>query len=135
MKRMAFRVVDHVLVLIHAAEDPSDDEWALYLKEIKRQGTNLLPQIVVTEGGRPNLLQRKLLTDVLAGRVVKVAVLSDQTMVRGVVTAISWFNRDIKAFSGNNLMGAMTYLDVPDRLFRVIQSVTTGLRDELKRAA
>lgn len=134
-KRMAFRVVDRVLVLVHAAEDPGDDEWMEYVQEIKRQGSVLLPQIVLTDGGRPNSTQRKLLTDVLAGRGMKVAVLSASTLVRGVVTAISWFNRDIRSFEPHALGHALEYLGVPTSQDATIQAALTALRGRVAKAA
>lgn len=135
MRRMAFRVVDQVLVLVHAEQDPSDDEWMEYVLEIKRQGTLLLPQVVFTAGGRPNSVQRKMLTDVLAGRGMKVAVLSVSTMVRGVVTAISWFNRDIRAFDPSELHRALDYLGVPPAQAGLIQVALDSLRGKLAKAA
>lgn len=135
MKSMNFKVLDKVLVLVHTAENPNDEEWMSYVREIQRQGKDLLPQIVLTEGGRPNTVQRKALTDVLAGRSVKVAVLSEQAMVRGVVTAIGWFNKDIKAFSPSNLSPAMSYLGLSEAHRFVIEGSLSFLRGNLAKAA
>jgi hypothetical protein len=135
MKRMAFKVVDRVLVLAHGFDDPSDDEWFAYVSEIKRQGNELLPQVVLTDGGRPNSVQRKMLTDVLAGRGMKVAVLSKSTLVRGVVTAISWFNRDIRPFEVHELHEALGYLGVSSSQRALVESVLTTLRGHTAKAA
>ena len=134
-RRMAFRVVERVLVLVHDAECPGDEEWFSYVQEIKRQGAFLLPQVVLTQGGRPNSVQRKLLTDVLGGRGMKVAVLSDHTMVRGVITAIGWFNRDIRAFESQDLAGAIAYLGLPKEHLGLVRGAIAGLQGELTKKA
>jgi hypothetical protein len=132
---MAFKVMDRVLVLAHGVDDPTDDEWFAYVTEIKRQGADLLPQVVLTEGGRPNSVQRKMLTDVLAGRGMKVAVLSKSTLVRGVVTAISWFNRDIRPFEVHELHEAIAYLGVSITQRAQIDLALTALRGQMAKAA
>jgi hypothetical protein len=134
-RRMAFKVVDRVLVLVHDADCPGDEEWFSYVQEIRRQGAFLLPQVVLTEGGRPNSLQRKLLTDVLGGRGMKAAVLSDNTMVRGVITAISWFNRDIRAFGALDLAGAIAYLGLPTEYQGLVRGTIASLQGELTKKA
>ena len=131
----AFKVVEGVLVLVHDEDCPGDEEWFTYVQEIKRQGAFLLPEIVLTRGGRPNSLQRKLLTDVLGGRAMKVAVLSDHTMVRGVITAISWFNRDIRAFGAQDLPGAIAYLGLPMAHLGLVRGTIASLQEELTQKA
>jgi hypothetical protein len=131
MKNMAFKVTGHVLILAHTSINPSDEEWISYVREVRRQGSMLLPQIVFTEGGHPNSVQRKVLVEALAGRSVRVAVLSDLVSVQGVVTAIGWFNRDIKSFAPANLAAAMHYLDIPYDHYVLIESTLSLLRSYL----
>jgi hypothetical protein len=76
-----------------------------------------------------------MLTDVLAGRGMKVAVLSKSSLVRGVVTAISWFNRDIRPFEPHELYEAIEYLGVQKTQRLLIESALTTLREHTATAA
>ena len=89
-------------------------------------------QLVATKGGGPTSTQRKYLNDLLAGRHVPVAVMSSSTAVRGVVTALSWFNRKIKAFPPEGLADALTYLEIPNPI-AFIRHEMAKLRTSLGR--
>jgi hypothetical protein len=52
-------------------------------------------------------------------------------MVRGIVTAISWFNPGIKAFSTLQIPAALKYLDFPDDQHGPILAEIARLKQKL----
>lgn len=133
MKNMAFKVIDRMFIVVYGSHDPTDEEWLNYLEDVKRHGIDRTMQLIATEGGGPTSTQRKILNDLLAGRHVPVAVMSGSTAVRGVVTALSWFNRKIKAFPPEGLADALSYLEIPQSRIVLIEREMTRLRASLGR--
>jgi hypothetical protein len=126
--RMAFMVIDRMFLLVHGAEDPTNEEWALYLDAIQRHGVDRTMLLVYTDGGGPSAMQRRYLNELLNGRTVPVAVLSDSAKVRGLVTVMSWFNPQIRAFSPAELVVALAYLEVPTSRAELIEREKYELR-------
>jgi hypothetical protein len=132
MKNMAFKVVDRLFIVVYGTGDPTDDEWRHYLKVVEQHGIDRTMQLVFTEGGRPTSSQSGYLNDrVLKGRTVPVAVLSASAGVRARVTALSWFNRKIRAFSPSAIRDALAYLEIPASRTELIGRELDKLRDEL----
>src|SRR5690606_6571718 len=71
--------------------------------------------LIVTEGGGPNAMQRGALDEAvgLENHPAKTAVVTVSMIARGIVTAIGWFSKGIKAFSTNQLPAALDYLEIP----------------------
>jgi hypothetical protein len=113
MKNVAIKVIDRLFIVVYGATDPTDEEWGDYLKLVERHGIDRTMQLVFTQGGGPSSAQVRLLNELLAGRPVPVAVVSGSPRVRATVTALSWFNRRIKAFSPVALPEALAYLGIP----------------------
>jgi hypothetical protein len=113
------RSVD-LFVVIHPNRPPSDDEWLAYLRSWSGHDMSRMRTLVFTDGGGPNASQRKLATEALAGKESMTAVVSSSSMVRGVVTALSWFNPKIKAFSPEEAPRAFDYLRIqtPEEIAR-----------------
>jgi hypothetical protein len=125
---MAIKVVDRLFIVVYGPDGPSDEEWNGYLKDVERHGIDRTQQLIVTPGGGPNAAQRGTLNALLAGRSVPVAVMSDSARIRGVVTALSWFNRSIRAFPPNGLHDALAYLEIPATRGDLIQREILRLR-------
>lgn len=104
MRTMAYDVVGDLIITVHTESAPSDAEWKGYveaLREVVRTTADYarLRNIVFSDGGAPNSLQRKVVNDIIAGRdPIPVALVSGSALARGVVTALAWFNPKIKAF-------------------------------------
>ncbi len=75
----------------------------------------------VTEG------QRKAATQVFASK--KVALVNDDRLTRGIVTALGWLGLRIKCFDWDRLREAVEYLDVPSRSVDEIAAVALRLRE------
>jgi hypothetical protein len=131
MKTMAVKVVDRLFIVVYGAAAPSDEEWGAYLRLVERHGVEQTLQLVFTDGGEPTTAQRRRLSELLAGCTVPVAVLSGSPRVRVTVTALSWFNRRIKAFPPSGLRDALAYLEVPASREGLIEREVSILKREI----
>lgn len=139
MKTMAFGKVDKLVVVVHSRKPPADDEWEDYIQFNLRTYTpgDTLKYLVVTDGGAPTAAQRMILNEKLSEYVrgntnlLRSAIVTSSTFVRGVVTALSWFNSGICAFSPQNLEDAMNYLEIPAQYHAEIRILIKKLRTNL----
>jgi hypothetical protein len=128
---MVISVIDQLFIVVYGTEDPSDDEWCGYLDLMKRHGIERTRQLICTEGGAPSATQRHDLNDLLDGRALPVAVMSSSSRVRGMVAALSWFNRKIRSFPPEGLRDALEHLEVPTSRTDLIDREIRGLRRSL----
>jgi hypothetical protein len=133
MKNVAIKVVDRLFVVVYGTAAPSDAEWDGYLAQVERQGVERTVQLIYTDGGEPTAGQRQRLNDLLAGRMVPVAVVTSDARVRRTVTVLSWFNRKIKAFRPGELCEALAYLEIPQSRAELIDEEVRTLRASLGR--
>ena len=139
-RTIAFSFVEpRTVVLVHARENPTDEEWRAYVDALRnwvdRVGERLV-SLVVTEGGGPNTVQRTDLNDTLlkAHGSFATAVITDSRVVRGMVTAMSWFNSGIRAFAPKQLGDAVGYLELDDREHQAALAAVDHLRAQLDLA-
>lgn len=122
-----------VLVTVHSAEPPSDEEWARYLEASKSHLGFLRASLIITDGGGPNSRQRALLTERYPEfGPVPVAVVSDSPLTRGIVTALHWLGKNIRAFRPTALADAFEYLAVPGPETEALLHRVAVLRSELR---
>lgn len=113
---MVWAFVENMLLVVSGSNDPSDLEFANYQKFCLEKWPQTSGYcMVVTAEGSLNAKQRDWVNKFLKSRTIlpKVAIITDSTMVRGIVTALSWFNAGTKAFSPAKINDALSYLDVP----------------------
>ncbi|NUP05419.1 MAG: hypothetical protein HOW73_05090 [Polyangiaceae bacterium] len=127
---MRFEQFGDTVAMVHTADPPSDEEWDAYLASQRAHWSARV--LVFTEGGGPTTLQRGRLNDALAGRIVKTAVVSSSAVIRGIVTALSWFNPGIKSFLPNEASAALRYLGVAVEDQAGLMQKVTRLSKELK---
>jgi hypothetical protein len=121
--------VGEVMLVAHTAKPPDQREWDAYVAALVKRDVEKLRSLVFTDGGAPNTAQRSQLNKALEGKTSTGAVVSPSTMVRGVVTALSWFNPKIRAFAPNEVNDAFAYLDIRDPKDTAL--IRTGM-DELR---
>ena len=132
MKHMAYKVIDRLFLVVLSNAEPTDEEWTDYLAAVERHGIDRTMQLIATDGGYPSSGQRRVLDDALAGRNVPVAVVTGRTGVRTVVTAMSWFNRKIRAFPPSGFRDAIAYLEIPASRTELIENEMELLKRELE---
>lgn len=130
---MSFSLYHTVLVAVHTKDNPTDEEWNSYVDFGRKQMGNYTSSLIISEGGGPNATQRGAMNDLLEANNFKgkVSVVTLNRLVRGIVTALSWFNPNVKAFTTVQIAAAIEYLEVPkahqDRLMAEIKR----LRDKV----
>ena len=125
MANMKHSVLDDLFILVHTEDPPSEKEWDAYLADLGRLagGIQKLTTLVFTKGGGPNVAQRAQLNKVLSGRPTRAAVISDARMPRVIVTALSWFNPEIRWFAEHRGIDALGYIGRPESADAVLAGV------------
>lgn len=131
--KMGFRVVGDLFVLVHRSDSPDDRTWNAYLAELETRRTRFpfIRTLVYTLGGAPSAAQRARMNSTLAGRKTPAAVLSHSGFVRGVVTALAWFNPGIRAFAPERASDALRYLELAPKEDEVVFAAIDALCREL----
>lgn len=107
---MAYRVVDNIFIVVHSKEAPTNEEWDSYLEYYGGHLDQCQRILVVSDGGGPNAVQRKKTSEAIKNTRTITAVCTDQMLVRGIVTALAWFNNKIEAFPKRNISDALKFL-------------------------
>jgi hypothetical protein len=113
MKNVAYKIIDNWLIAANGEVAPSEDEFREILALFKEIDRDRMRMLVFTKGGAPTAMHRKQLHAVLQGKDLTTAVVSDVYFIRGIVTAMSWFNNHIKVFPTSAIEEAFRYLEIP----------------------
>lgn len=122
-----------VLIAVHTRENPTDEEWNAYVDYGRKNIGAFSSCLIISEGGGPNTVQRGAMNDVLEANHFKgkVAVVTLNRIVRGIVTALSWFNPNVKPFTTLQIPAAIEYLGVPKDQHEGLLAEIKRLRDRL----
>jgi hypothetical protein len=127
-----------VLVSVWNRSQPTEEEWAIYLPEVRRAiadcrtNNDYLRFLVFTDGGAPSASQR---AKTLEGGLVKgtrTAVVTANRIARGIVTAFSWFDISMKAFAPQEIVKAFEFLKVPTIQHKVILAEARRLERQIE---
>ncbi|MET0594743.1 MAG: hypothetical protein ABW133_18725 [Polyangiaceae bacterium] len=112
-KHIAVELVGRTLVVVHDAMHPSDGDWQIYLDALRTHRDAIEAQLIVTDGGSPTAAQRRASLEYARGRPLPAtAVLTSSVLVRGVVSALSWFMKErIRAFAKTEMSDACAFID------------------------
>ncbi|HYD42420.1 MAG TPA: hypothetical protein VEB43_16445 [Anaeromyxobacter sp.] len=113
MKNVAFAVRGDVLLAVFGEGTPEDAEWEAYLAAYQTIPAGQAKVISFTRGGGPNSSQRMRLQEILQGRAQRCAVITRSRIARAIVSALAWFNPDVRAFAPERLDDALGFLDTP----------------------
>lgn len=115
-KTLCVEWVDGVMLIIHGKEDPTAKEWSAYCDyagATRRAAGGTMRTLVMTSSDvGPNAGQRAEYKKKVAGANNRVAVLSGGNVTRAIITVMSWFNPDMKAFGAADHAQALEYLGV-----------------------
>jgi hypothetical protein len=111
-KNMVTRRVDSLLILRENRETPTDEEWDYCLELLSTFAPNFseVKVLVMTAGGGPSTAQRARLSRVAQGHPLRVAVVSESTKVRFIVSSVALFLRDISSFRESEILEAYDHL-------------------------
>ncbi len=103
------------VVFLNSAKAPTDAEWEeamrIYRGIHQRRGFTHLKVFVVTDGGGPNTRQRGLFNTLANGQPYPAAIIMNNMLARGIITAFSFFNPKIRAFAPSNAAEACRHVD------------------------
>lgn len=106
---LEWSLVGNIMVVCIRPERVPDDTWARYLKSLReRPATKFLGVTIGTAD--VTSVQRKEMFEIVKAKSMQSAVVTDERLVRGIVTAASWFGIDVKAFSWAELPAAVLHL-------------------------
>lgn len=128
---MAYKVVDNVFIVVHSREAPSNEEWDEYLEYYVAHLDKCQRILVISDGGGPNAVQRKKTSEAIKNTKTMTAVCTDQMLVRGIVTALAWFNNKIEAFPKKNVAEALKFLGASEAAASRLMAEATRLRSSI----
>jgi hypothetical protein len=104
-------IADHVIALVHTANNPSDEAWESHFQvmyeAIGQDRFVELGYFVITAGGAPNARQRRTGNQRVRGRKMNRSIVTDSFFVRQLVKSWSWFAPGLLAFAPGELRRAM----------------------------
>jgi hypothetical protein len=128
-----------VVIWLHTAADPLPEEWALGVEKtcvLKSQGSiERIRGFVVSDGGAPNVAQRRQLGEIFGGRPNKVSLVTNSLanpVKRCVATAVSWINPAFKAVPPSRWRDALRHLDLEGEIASLL-AILRDLQKELPR--
>ena len=133
MQNVAFKLIGNYLICAYNELSPSEEDARKSLEVFKSLDLDKVKILTFTKGGAPTASQRKAINDVLHGRSLTTAVVSDSSLIRGIITAFSWFNTKIKAFSGSSIEDAFRYLDIPTSRWDFFAEEALKVQAEVER--
>lgn len=110
-----------ILVVVHGRAAPNKEDWAVVCQTVLAHYATARGQVVLSLGGMPNAAQRKQAIDQLPRGFIAppVAVLSNDLLLRGAITAMNWFLNDShRAFKPDDIAGVAAHLRVTDDVAR-----------------
>jgi len=126
---MAWRLENRLLVAVHGPKSPSNLEWQRFLTEAVERGQGAAMRIlIVSHGGGPDGEQRKQLARAIGNSPAPTIVMTRSALIRGITSALTFFNRSMKAVD----------LDAHDEAFQHLELDAKervrayGLRTELE---
>jgi len=107
---MSFGCAGRIFIVAQGEQAPSLDDWEECLRSLEAQLQEIQGLLLFSAGGSLNAKQREQMAELVKRGSVRVAVLTDSRIVRGAVTAMSWFDIPIEAFDCNEEGRALDYL-------------------------
>ena len=109
-RTLKFTRIDDLLLIVHSPVDPDLEEWNTLMVESRTIVHPYRRCLVYSADVKLRAKQRSQLADVVNGLDLKVAVLADSAVTRGMVTALGWVTGKYRAFPLEGIEAAVTYL-------------------------
>jgi len=138
MQTIAYELVGNCFVLVVGRNNPADLEWDKYLSFVQghlKPGSSPVT-LVSSSGGGPTPAQRerlnKMTKTVGVEKTLKVAVLTESAIVRGIATALSWFVSGYKAFPPDEIGDALDFLGVSGTTAAQVKLLVPNLQKQVR---
>jgi hypothetical protein len=118
---LRWKLVEHVMVATQ--DDDEVPEESLFQRQITDLDSGAIRAFIFHTQRSPKLrsVQRSQLVSVLQKRGIRLAVISDSTVVGGIATAMSWFYSNVKTFKSNQLQKAFEWFRIEGKLQQLIK--------------
>jgi hypothetical protein len=130
---MAFVMMGRLSVVVHTAIPPTEQEWGAWLDAVRATpiGPEGIRNLVYSLGGGPSASQRGGAIDLMKDHPHRTAIITTSAVVRGIVTAVSWFLKGMKVYPPSQFDRAFEFLEVGQDEREVVRSKIRGLCDAL----
>lgn len=134
---MRYLVVSSVAIMVHTKDNPSEEEWSDFMTRLRQDRGRYGCALIFTDGGGPSTMQRGQMNDAFEEIKFKgkVAVVTVSRLARGIVTALSWFNPNVKSFTPLQVNAALEYLEVLPGDQDKVRNELTKVRSQLGLSA
>jgi hypothetical protein len=112
-------------ICVHTAQPVPQHDWDAMIGQLSRLQAQAnfdherLRMLVISDGGAPDAKQRAELTELWAGRTLKLAIVVPSTkdpVKLGAITALSWLNPAVGVFNAPLMLEALRHLDLAGEL-------------------
>lgn len=111
-----------VMIAVNTAGKISDETWAAFIEEF--QGSDFRCYIGASLGIlEVSSVQRKQAAETIRHNSISVAIITDDILVRGVVTAVSWLGANARSFAWKDIDRAFERLDLLERKHELMPHV------------
>jgi hypothetical protein len=119
-----------VVIGVTGTGDMPDAAWKTFLAEMAEQPVTKYIQF--TPGATQlTSVQRKAGVDLVLAKKMKVVMITDSQLVRGIVTAASWLGLKVASWRSNQMEEAVKSLDVPAHYESAIVDAIQKLASEI----
>ena len=105
----------------------SDDDWDAFVSAFWANSIRVYCGAAIGTVDVSSL-QRQRIIDVLTKKQITTAAITDDAVIRGIATAVSWFGAKIKAFSWRDLHKGLEYLGVPEATAETVRAELSRLK-------
>ncbi|NJK32633.1 MAG: STAS/SEC14 domain-containing protein [Deltaproteobacteria bacterium] len=131
---LTYEYVDDLLFVIHTSPVPTESDWNEMVAFASSRAA-LRGVLVWSPGAKPNANMRSDIRELQEKFSCKCAVLTNSSVSKGVMTALSWFNVPIKGFSPSELQDALEFVGRPDMLEGAREVLHPYLQSDVRRAS
>ena len=137
-RAMRWAIVDAVAIIVHGSGTPSKDEWQAWLHEYRQRSPQLEGVVIYSFGGGPTSAQRTELLQIVdkLQHVPRTIMVTSSAMVRGIITALSWFiapPKRAKVFAPTELEDAFAALGLAEPVRELVYQRIAALADSVDR--
>jgi hypothetical protein len=128
-------ILQDLYISVATPGEVSDEDWKVFLQAVREHPA--ITKCLFANLGKVEAtsLQRKQGAELFKSRNIRAAVITDDTFVRGLVTAVNWLGANVNAFSWSDTKNALKYLGTVGSAAERAHDVLTKLRAEAEAAA
>ena len=126
-----FQLVDECFIIVLKEEVISDQQWSEWVSAVKVMPAGQQIRMLVDSDYGPSAMQRKEMNEALGSRRMRIAVLSDSSVAKGIMFFVNLSKKiDIKGFSPYELDAALQFLGYEGSSANAIRNGLLALRQK-----